>query len=287
MAVEQMRTRDAAGFVLLVGAVAGCSGQREERKEKPKPPDMSVLRAAYDAPGGALDDALMKQVAVQASEAAGLLSELAVDDQLLGAVEAALAGINGQAGNEPQARPGETTGTRRQELAIEGDGWLRATRICNGWGAQPVPDPENGTLVLTATFSEKGPDPTLWGSTNACKYRVADLEVLLDSGAGAGSDLRLWIGEGLGWSDLGTQPILFDLDMDAELQASPLPLRLDFRLDLAEERVELRIGVASGGDVVVVMGGGQIVGVRAINGLFSCDPVPRTCVSDTGVTVGW
>ncbi len=286
-----MRARGAGGFALLVGALAGCSGSRDEPLEKPKPPDMSALRAAYDAPSGVLDDALMQQVATQASDAAGRLSALAVDEQLLGAVESALAELEAENASGTQATRtswSEAIGTRRQALAIEGDGWLRATRICNGWGTEPAPDPDNGTIVLTASFSESGPDPTLWGSANACKYRVADVEALLDSGDSAdGGDLRLWIGEGLGWRDLGTQPILFDLNVHAELQASPLPLQIDFRLDLAAERVELRIAVAGGGDVVVVMGGGEIVGVRAANGLFSCDPVNRTCVSDTGVTVGW
>jgi hypothetical protein len=55
-----------------------------------------------------------------------------------------------------------------EDLAIEGDGWLRLTQPC---GAE-----ENKNIVLSTLFSTNGFDPRFFGSANQCEFPDYDLQ---------------------------------------------------------------------------------------------------------------
>jgi hypothetical protein len=249
-----------------------CSSKREPLA-KPEPPDMRPLVGSYDAPAGALDEASMRRAAESAADWVARLASAVPEQPILDALSSALREVS-----EPKS---EGAPPRRAfQSEIEGEGWLRATRICNGWGPEPAPDPENGKLELTATFSERGPDPVVWGGMHECKYLAESAEIQLRG------ELRVWIGEGLGFAEVGSQPPLLDLAAVAVVDGRELELGVDFRVDPGKRSLELR-AEGNGGDVIVLIGGGEIVGVRAKNGDFTCEAAARRCSTETGISVAW
>jgi hypothetical protein len=181
--------------------------------------------------------------------------------------------------------------TRREGLLTD-QGYMQITRLCNGWGAQPSPDPANGNMQLTIGFQDQTVDPVLWGTFTLCRYLGGSSQIQLAGAAGAASGpLNCYLGGPLPWANVGQTPLLFTVDFGVELNGAASLLQSAFRIDPVLDTIEL-LEHTSEGDLLVLLSAGsaslsQLLSVRAKNGNFSCDELARTCTSDTGATVSF
>lgn len=269
----------AAALVVLVTCGAGC---RKETIDKPDAPGMDDVLDALNAPNGTFDTATAGAVRAGLDDATNGLLGAGLPDRILEGIRSAIAAAekDGKNTTEPKAvavRPG-AIGPR----AFVGEGFGRITRICDGWGAEPAPDPANGRLALTFTFAETGLDPIVWGDVEACLYLLGPKRLRLEPGK-TENDLRLYVGETRKVADLGTTPVVLALDVVGTLDDRSVSGRLVVRFVAKAKAVELLVPV-SDGNVVVTVDGGSPSTVRAKNGTFQCD-AQRRCKSASGAEV--
>lgn len=164
------------------------------------------------------------------------------------------------------------------ELSLRADGYLVATRICPGWELPSVVDAANGTVRVTATFTEAGLDPVVWGTVSACRYRAAGSRIELTPSSERDA-LRVYWGEAVRRSaaalgaDAGkgaAAGVVLSLALRATVEGAPLSLDLDLRL--AEGNALEYLLPAGGGWVVVQASGEGSFAVRSIEGTYACDP---------------
>jgi hypothetical protein len=247
--------------------------------DKPTPPDMKDLVAAYATPGAPLDATSAAEAFAPAARFAKLIDDLGLDEETLEPIQSAIASRIGDAGSS-------SGGT--MEPAVTGEGYVRVTRICDGWGPMPVPDGDaNGLMVGTIGFTEHGPDPVAWGTFSRCEYLIAGKQVLVGGRGGASEGhFDVYLGEGLAYADFGKKPVLFRVDLSASIDGSAEDVSADFQIDPAALTLATRIATRRG-DLVVVLAVTTVVGVRASNGVFTCDMSQRTCTSDGGGTISF
>lgn len=243
-----------AGPALLC-AVLACGAPRVD---KPPAPDMSELVQAYAAPSARFAPADAAEIAAAVTVLDELLERTSLRAELLDVLDEVL----------DQAVDISTEGDGRFELDIEADGYMRVTRICSGWAEVSKPDrEENGTMQVTATFSESGLDPIVWGSADACRYLSGGARVELDH---AGDDVvSVYWGESVEAGELEQRALLVDLDVGVRIEDQPLGLGFDFR-SLADGTLEYRLERPDG-DLIAVISERDGLTVRAENGVFECD----------------
>jgi hypothetical protein len=152
---------------------------------------------------------------------------------------------------------------------IDADGVMRVTRICSGWSRVSEPDlEENGSLQVTATFSDSALDPVVWGAPSACRYLADDSEVELQPLSGSADGVRVYWGNSVETADLSQRPLLVDLSLDARIDGERIPLDFDFR-SLPDDVIEYRLPVGGRSLIAQVAADGG-VSVRAGNGTFDC-----------------
>ncbi len=259
----------ACGLVLL-----GCGSKR--KLEKPTPPDMQPLVDAYKTPTGSIDQKTFDAVKQELLDRQSLLDQAQVDQLFSDAADVALAG-NVDAG---AADAGHAVDVPK----FEGDGYVTVTRICGGWG-NAKPDKANGTMKFTMTFTGKGPDPVVWGSFSDCTYSYGGANIRVGAGDGGQTgQVSADFGQGLSFSGYDGSPVLFNVNVLAEIDGQPNTIDFDFRITPATRHVELRVPVPDG-DVIVELSTAGFAGIRAKNGTFSCDSASKTCTADSGVSI--
>ena len=254
-----------------LGLAVACAG---DPVEKPTPPDMAALVAAYDAPTADLTQDNVAGVKAAVDDLLAALEATGLDEELLEEIEAA-AETQTDEDIASYEREGQI-GTIRARQRID-EGFLTATRICAGWGPEPVPNQtENGQILLNANFNDEGFDPVAWGEIRNCRYRIGDslIEVRGRDEATPGS-FSVYLGEDVPFENTAQGPTIWDLDARALVDEVELSLDFDFKIDAPNDRVEARIFVDQG--YVIAVAGLTLVGVRATNGDFSCDPAAGTC----------
>lgn len=250
--------------------------------DKPEPPDMTALVAAYDAPDGTLDQAAVAALTAELLERAPIVAQLGFDVTIAGVVDQAA-----QSSEEPSSETTSVPGSDAELAAdeggslLQGEGYLVITRICNGWSSPAVAAKENGRMALTAGFTEAGLDPVVWGTLTECKYLFDDTPVTVGGrGSDDDGDVRLHLAS----KDLLSNPLLFDLDAEVTLGVDPpRDVDFDFRI-LPGQGFELRLP-ATNGHVVVQVADGQLGTIRADNGDFTCDLGAGTCTNEAGEVV--
>lgn len=270
-----------AALSLAAALLGGC---RDRPLSTPQGPDLTQLVAAYDAPGGVLNQGVLIDAIGYYLEHRDELEELGIDSELILAVKRTF-----EADVDTGKASGEL-GVRREGLSVVSDGFLVIRRVCRGWDDEGVDARVNGELDLTATFTADGPDPVVWGGARQCRYRFGGRRVLLDAASDAEEPaIRLHLGDDIGFGDVGKKPVLFSLDLRASLDDFSIPVQIDFRVtgtSLLEVRVPAAVIPGAGGDVVLEYAGGALIGARAKNGHFNCDPLALKCVSDDGAPLG-
>jgi len=245
-----------AGISGGLGAI-GCSGPRVD---KPPAPEMTELIAAYAAPDAEFDADAASDISLTIAAIDELLARTDLREQLVDVLAEVLRQATDLSGGED--------GT--VDISLEAGGYMRFTRICPGWTLPARPDRSvNGALLLTATFSEAGLDPIVWGSAEACRYRVGDGQIELDQVAASAAAVSVYWGSGPSDRDVSERTLLVDLDLEATIDAERSALDIDFR-SLVDGTLEYRIPRPDG-SLIARVGGADGVMLRAANGDFDCD----------------
>lgn len=282
-------------WLLFSSALLLASACGSDLPDKPVSPDMDALVAAYDNPTSALDQAVADELVGQLRDHLGMTDSLAaVEEEVRSLLEEV---FEEDAEGEPSTlRRGEEDDTDDEggrQITLEGDGFAVIERVCAGWGAAPVVDEdENGSLRLTATFSEAGIDPVLWGEMDGCREVIEDFQVRADGG------INIHTGAPLSLARLGETPLLFQLLAEIEVDGETLPGQdFDFRL-CPPGATECRPGTV---EAMVERGDGthlnflfdlerrDQLSVLAADGEWSCalDAADASCSDQSGGTVSF
>ncbi len=265
--------------------------------DKPTPPDVSDLVAAYAEPTGAFTDS-------NGGEVVGTLDERLVAGSVLcgwdpaadllcaGEPECPLAGCLGiedgvEALEEAFGIAGSDAGPaedaappRAADIVLRGRGFVRLHRICPGAGPEPVADERaNGALDLVVGFSDRGLDPVVWGTAERCLV-PALVPVRFES------EIVLVFGDGP-WNPARGISFLFRMTGEADLGdgGGGLEVASDFGLDLDQRELTVAVTIADGSRFVFFARPGA-TGFLAANGEWTCDFGARTCAAGAD-SVSW
>ncbi len=281
-------------MLLALAAVASCRNDAVIAEvEKPVAPQMQALLDAYSMPTGVLTVATLLELAAGIPPRIASVDAIQLDQRVIGAAQAALRQLQERRSMvvAPQPSLREGVAVAAEPLTVEGQGYLEVTRICDGWGALPVPDWNNGYMQLTVGFTEQGVDPVIWGGLTLCKYRLGKHQIQLDGVAPDpnSGDVRIYVGRNVQLATFGTfpEPVLVELIAQVVVDGVEVAGQLSFRLDVNTRGLELLVPV-TGGHVLAAIDGtrANVVQVRAANGLFQCDVAVLRCTAPDGTTFG-
>lgn len=225
---------------------------------------MDDIVSAYERPTGTFDSSAAAQVR------AGLearMEELEQSD-LVKQLEEALGTTLEEAESGASAR--RSTPSDRQLLGFVGSGFLRATRICNGWTEPPVADKKtNGFMELVVGFTDSALDPVVFGTLSNCRYLAGGQRTEFTSANPNRSSLNIHLGDTKQSSDFGEHPVTFEINLQGEVAGDSVRLQFDFRVSPETGATEYRVD-GDGGDIVVTLDPNRGMRVRARNGEFIC-----------------
>lgn len=284
--------RGGVGLVLgLVGALSSCSSEKVE--PKPQAPEMKSAVAALTHPTATLNKTLVASVVKQVFDTHDLLSKTGIQHPVSKAMIAIEAGSSAKQSDtlEHPVSPGVELSdyAEPQAFSVNGGGWVKLTRICDGWGPEPSPNPENGTMVLNAGFTEKGLDPVVWGQLYACKYPVqldetTSYDVLLD-GANDTS-LSIYIGDAVSFAGVHIQPFIAVLDATLTINGTKVPLKTTLRYDYKEKTLDFALTVSTG-TVAARVTGADTFALRGANASLACNRTTRACTTADGQDISF
>ncbi|MBH24257.1 MAG: hypothetical protein CMH57_07370 [Myxococcales bacterium] len=254
----------------------GCVNPELE-EEKPDAPSMADVLQAYEEPSADLTPQSMAGLLVSVAEYVEVLGAAEgfgfLFDDVLGALDEEGEGDGAESGLVGLREAGLEV--REQPASLNGNGFARVTRVCNGWEGGSSPDPNDGAIELIIGFTESQVDPVAWGDFLGCRYRIQDNNLLING------DLRIWLGDSLSFSGLeqvGQSPLLVAIDGLVELEGSVSLSALDFRLIPELGSYEIRLPV-EGGHVIFFVEG-EATKFRAANGVWTCNLEAATCTND-------
>jgi hypothetical protein len=234
----------ATGLSLLTLA-SGCG-----ELELPPPPDMSELQQAYANPDGELS-------ADSAMDFGKTVVRTIVEKRRTSPVEmvgSIVENLQDLGGGKIAAPPPENAGAGEQEVngsRIDLAAIARVHRICRGWADDPVNEAENGSLDLTVTLDQAGLIPTIWGTTNHCRFPRGDFDIEMDGA------LRLNFGDGeprVGLRYLAQLSYLFGFEGTVGVteggELTELTLNSHFKVNTEENEVMFLMTLTDGSRVV-------------------------------------
>ena len=239
--------------------------------DKPPAPDMSALVESYRRPTARFDAQRLPE----------LVAAVVVVDELLDRTSLRTELVNVLRDVLDAAVDASTRVDDELNLDLVADGYMRITRTCAGWSSPPAPDrANNGALLVTATFTQRGLDPTLWGDAERCRYLSGDVQVELQQESGRSDAVRVNWGEAIEAESLDERALIVDMTLTAFLDGESLPLDFDFR-SLGDGSIEYRIE-QDDGSVIARIGSDNRVRLRAGNGTFDCDERDCAQIAPTG-----
>lgn len=261
--------------------LTGCT----EPIDKPDPPDTRALFAAYRMPAGELSDASgQKALTALDEKVAGLSTFCGLSDAADVICEQVDRTCGGCAGLSPifevfdALRGGETEGDAGApgsaiEDAVQGDGYVRVTRICPGHGDEPSPDPAHGKIELVVNVSEQGFDSVVFGSLEKCQLKVLGSPQTIDAA------ISLTFGESWGFSGFDRLRPVISLAGTLATELGTQDLNTDLELGLGGES-SLALLLDSIEDApLVFFQDARGSGFRAKNGEFLCNFAEGRCES--------
>jgi hypothetical protein len=242
----------------LAGVLLGCSNSGVV---KPRAPDMTALVESYDRPTGELDPRDTADIAA----AVGVVGTLLDNTEILPRVRELLGDLLDPVNFDDLNESADNGGLN---LNLRANGYLKATRICPGWASSPEVNAANGSILATATFSQRGPDPVVWGTVDSCRYRVGDRRIELTP-RGAGDALRVYWGEDVDRESLDTQDLVISVNLRADIDGESAAAAVDLRV-LGDGALEYRVPVDSGVVIARANDDGTFQ-LRTRDGDFACD----------------
>jgi hypothetical protein len=257
-------------FAALAAAVAGLAAC-VSRLDIPTPPmqtETQALAAEYDMPTGSVDIASV-QVTLDAVNAK--LPDLDLDwlpnlaSDLLSSLNRRLA----QSGlpDDPDA----SVETHHFILSAV----VSLHRICEGFDNPPGPvDSANGVIDATAVVQDGRLEPEVWGTATGCKTNLSLFGgPALTGNATLDGAVIIYLLGPLPTS-VSNARFLFQFNGQVGIANQTTNSSIDFRV--LDGRLDFRVPV-SDGDIVVEVGTGSSVTVRASNGTFVCDLSALSC----------
>jgi len=248
----------------------------------PAPPDMSPLLAAYQAPSAPLSADTVAEIVAKRQEVSDQLERMGGLEPILTALGVLSGGTD--ATSSALSGPGDTESVASAltagSITVTGDGFLTLTRTCAGWEGATTPDPADGSITLTAVFTDEGFEAVVWGEARDCRYRVDDRELLLDG------QVRIHTGSLL-VGGAGGAELTVDFDGSAQVDGQGFASTFNFRLALSSSRVEIELDVSAGNVVFFADEGSATYGFRAVNGTWTCDFEAGTCTHDGDTLSLW
>lgn len=246
----------------------------------PEAPDMAALLARYEHPSAPLTASTLQEVIARQQEVAAQIEGASGLALVLDALFAMTGGADGTSaalqGDEPSRWDTFSRELQVGALSIQGEGFLRLTRTCRGWKGGAQPDPADGSITLTATFTDTGFLPIVWGQVSACR-ELQDGQGLLVDG-----EVRLHTGGFL--ADAPDAVILLAFEGRSEVAGEAYEAALSLRAPVSGAWLEVDLGVSEGNVVFYATGAGEagaeVTGFRAANGIWTCDWEAGRCERD-------
>jgi len=273
-------------MLLMVGA---CSTEAP-----PVPPDMSSIVTRYQSPTAFLTQDTVVELVTLAVERVEYITRA----ESLQPVFSALSALFG----EQQTRVLNVTSADDESLSpdglvsavlertdypvqvggtsVDGGGYVRVTRICNGWENSDVPDRDaNGYIQLTAVIRDSGIHPVIWGEAVSCRYRFQESRVLVDG------EVKVHAGSSFDKNPDGPDNrVVVEFHGEVELDGKGLLDGADFAFS-SDEFLEVSLSV--GPEHLVFFAGTDLQGFRAANGRWTCDFEKAVCRSDSGESLSF
>ena len=252
---------------LALAAVAACVS----KLEIPTPPmqaETEALAAVYEMPEGSVDISNV-QATLEAVNAELPSLDL---DWLPNLATDLLSGLNERL-RQSGLPDNPDASSETQHFILSAVVYLH--RICEGFANPPGPvDAANGKIDATAVVENGTLDDEVWGTAAGCKTNLSQFEGSTVSGdATLDGPLSLLL---LGPLPTGLSDARFLFQFYGQLgipnQTASSPI--DFRV--FDGRLGFRVPV-SDGDIVIEVGTGSSVTLRASNGTFACDRTALSC----------
>ena len=259
-------------LILIFVTILLLSSCGEEPHKIPDPPNMGSEIEAYKNPTAVLNKDNMKEVSENLLN--GTLEFLEKTDALSFI-------ISGLFGKKKASSQSPFLATNSEGPALEGNGHLKITRICDGHNAKPIADPNNGNMVINAILDNNSLSETIWGEISKCKFLAGENKVktLINGSINIYSSKAFQSG-----SDL-----LFNLWGEFNTEKSNIKEFLSFRLD-GKDNFEIKIP-HKGRNFVgwVSLSKKSSYGIRAFIGTFNCDFDKKVCqnVADVQDQIKW
>jgi hypothetical protein len=259
----------------------GCT----EKVDKPDPPDLTELDRAYRTPTGTFDAQTAPAVFAALDDKVASLSDVCgfqSASELF--CKSGSEGCTVCAGLEPvldllRTLAGESEGKPPAAVndAVEGDGYLRVTRICPGHLTKPSPDPAHGTIQLTVGFSESGLDAVPFGHMAGCQMDIGGAHNTFDA------DLALSFGRSFRLSMLGELAAVVQLSGDVDTALGRADLDTDMQIAPVNELGFALLLYPEGTRELLFVQSADGAGFRAHNGTFLCSE--SVCTNEQGEQV--
>ena len=280
-------------YLPLLGVLVLCACQNDARfagVDKPAAPDMQSVLDAFAMPTGTVIPETLSGLISSVLERTNVIDTLQVDQLLLASLSEGLSDLQQRGQSASQAIERGQLQVTQQPIKVQGDGFMVITRICDGWGPTPVPDVVNGTVELTAGFTEQGLDEVVWGSIFACKYQLGTHAIQLDGldPDPRVADVRAYIGNAVTFQAAGTwtEPVIVDVAARVFVDGVEQLGRFTFKVDPTTRAFETIVPLADGNVVVSVpLDRTDAVAVRDAHGTFRCDLSARRCTAASGQVV--
>ncbi len=151
---------------------------------------------------------------------------------------------------------------------------VTVTRICPGWDNPPGPvDSQNGNTMVTAIVQDGRLNPEVWGVATGCKQNLMVINGALTGNATLDGMLILYLLGPLP-TNVNNARFLFTFNGQLAVGNQTASPSIDFRV--FDGLLGFRVPVTDG-EIVVELGTGSSVTLRASNGTFLCDLTALTC----------
>jgi hypothetical protein len=236
----------------------------------PTPPMQSetqAIAASYETPSGTVDINSVQSVLNLVN---ATLPNLALD-WLPNYAEQILANVNDRIeGSGLPDNPDASVETHHFIVSAV----VTATRICPGWDNPPGPvASQNGNTMVTAVVENGRLNAEVWGTATGCKQNLTVLDGALTGNATLDGMVILYLLGPLPTS-VNNARFLFTFNGQLAVGNQTASPSIDFRV--FDGLLGFRVPV-SDGEIVVEVGTGSSVTLRASNGTFRCDLTALTC----------
>jgi hypothetical protein len=263
--------------LLMIGIGLGLAACDKQEIDTPTPPSMHDLLAVYEAPSAPFTQETVQSVLARQQAIVAQIEDLDGLAPILDLVFS-IGGSGETEGESGALSPYDDLQTFEGGLAVggqpvEGDGYLILRRVCPGWKGDGAVDEANGTLSLTAVFSDEGFEAVVWGEADQCRHAFEGRELLLDGA------VKIHTGGLLQGTDTDVR-LLIAFEGSAQIDGEAFDADLSLRAHLTATRLDVNLESDGGNVLFYVNTETGEAGFEAANGIWVCDFEGGQCTHD-------